>query len=71
MQALRSRPGIRRGGIIYLRTDELTPNPVQPRKRFDDDTIAALEKLRWWDWDEERIRENLSAIQNGDINALK
>ena len=46
--------------------------PAKPiRKRFDDDTIAALEKLRWWDWDEERIRENLSAIQNGDINALK
>ena len=46
--------------------------PAKPiRKRFDVDTIAALEKLRWWDWDEERIRENLSAIQNGDINALK
>ena len=46
--------------------------PAKPiRKRFNDDTIAALEKLRWWDWDEERIRENLSAIQNGDINALK
>ena len=46
--------------------------PAKPiRKRFDDDTIDALEKLRWWDWDEERIRENLSAIQNGDINALK
>ena len=40
MQALRSRPGIRRGGIIYLRTDELTPNPVQPRKRFDDEALA-------------------------------
>ncbi len=42
MQALRSRPGIRRGGIIYLRTDELTPNPVQPRKRFDDEALAEL-----------------------------
>lgn len=42
MQALRSRPGVRRGGIIYLRTDELSPNPVQPRRRFDDETLAEL-----------------------------
>lgn len=42
MQTLRSRPGIRRGGIIYLRTDDLSPNPVQPRKRFDDETLAEL-----------------------------
>ena len=42
MQALRSRPGVRRGGIIYLRTDELSPNPVQPRRRFDDEALAEL-----------------------------
>ena len=42
MQALRSRPGVRRGGILYLRTDELSPNPVQPRRRFDDEALAEL-----------------------------
>ena len=42
MQALRSRPGVRRGGIIYLRTDELSPNPVQPRRRFDGEALAEL-----------------------------
>ena len=42
MQALRSRPGVRRGGVIYLRTDELSPNPVQPRRRFDDEALAEL-----------------------------
>lgn len=42
MQTLRSRPGTRRGGIIYLRTDDLSPNPVQPRKRFDDEALTEL-----------------------------
>ena len=42
MQALRSQTALRRGGIVYLRTDELTPNPVQPRKRFDDESLEEL-----------------------------
>ncbi len=42
MQALRSRPGVRRGGILYLRADELSPNPVQPRRRFDGEALAEL-----------------------------
>ena len=42
MQALRSRPGVRRGGILYLRADELSPTPVQPRRRFDDEALAEL-----------------------------
>lgn len=42
MQALRSRPGVRRGGVLYLRTDEIAPNPVQPRKCFDEDALREL-----------------------------
>lgn len=42
MQALRSRPGLRRGGILYLRTDELSPNPVQPRRSFDEESLQEL-----------------------------
>lgn len=42
MQALRSQTALRRGGIVYLRTDELMPNPVQPRKRFDDESLEEL-----------------------------
>ncbi len=40
MQATRSRPGIRRGGILYLSVDELLPSPVQPRRNFDDGALA-------------------------------
>ena len=42
MQATKTRPGVRRGGILYLRTEDIAPNPVQPRQRFDDAAIAEL-----------------------------
>ena len=43
MQAIRSRPAaLRRGSIVYLNTDELSPNPVQPRKYFNDEELVEL-----------------------------
>ena len=42
MQALKTRPGTRRGGILYLRTEDIAPNPVQPRQTFDDETLREL-----------------------------
>lgn len=42
MQTLRNRPAIRRGGIIYLRIDDISPNPVQPRKVFDGEALGEL-----------------------------
>ena len=46
--------------------------PEKPiRKRFPDDTIAALLALRWWDWPEERIAGCLDAIQSGQIDQIK
>lgn len=40
------------------------------RKRFDDETITALQSLRWWDWPKENIRQHLQAIQSGAIKEL-
>lgn len=46
--------------------------PAKPiRKRFPNDTIAALLALRWWDWPEERIAAHLDAIQSGQIDQIK
>lgn len=46
--------------------------PARPiRKRFDEDTIARLMELRWWDWPRERIALNIEAIKRGDLGALK
>lgn len=36
------------------------------RKRFDDALIEQLLKLRWWDWDAEKISDNLEALCSGD-----
>ena len=44
---------------------------IQIRRRFDPQTIARLEELRWWDWEEERIARNLSAIQSGRPDLLE
>lgn len=42
--------------------------PARPiRKRFDDDTISNLIKIKWWNWPDEIITENIQAIQSGNI----
>ena len=46
--------------------------PAKPiRRRFDDAAIGKLEALRWWDWEEEKIKRNISSIQSGDIAVLE
>lgn len=42
MQATRSRPTVKRGSIVYLAVEDVLPNPVQPRKLFDDDSLSEL-----------------------------
>lgn len=41
------------------------------RRRFDEKTVTKLMELKWWEWSDEKIKENLSAIQFGRINELK
>ena len=41
------------------------------RKRFSDDVISELLKLRWWEWSENRIKKNIAAIQSGRIEDLE
>ena len=46
--------------------------PAKPiRRRFDDETIKKLLALCWWNWDDEKIKRNISAIQSGNIIALE
>lgn len=47
-------------------------NPAKEiRKRFDDETIELLLALQWWDWDVQKITNNLEAITNGKLDELK
>ena len=41
------------------------------RKRYDSDTIESLEKLQWWNWPDEKIRECLPDLLSGNIEKLK
>lgn len=46
--------------------------PAKPiRKRFDDETISALLKIKWWNWSTDKIAHNIKAIQSGDIKDIK
>ena len=44
MQALRTRPTSRRGGIVWLSTSQISPSPVQPRKQFDPEALEELSR---------------------------
>ena len=45
--------------------------PAKPlRRRFDDKTVERLLALRWWDWEEEKIKRHIAAIQAGNMEAL-
>ncbi len=46
--------------------------PAKPiRKRFSDEVISKLLELQWWNWPENKIKENIDVIQSGRIKDLK
>jgi len=46
-------------------------NPAKViRYRFDDETIARLEQIAWWNWPADKISTNLALITAGDVDAL-
>ncbi|HEY8805091.1 MAG TPA: CatB-related O-acetyltransferase [Clostridium sp.] len=41
------------------------------KKRFSDDVILKLLKIKWWDWSYEKIQINIKYIQSGNIDKLE
>ena len=40
------------------------------RKRFDDETIKHLLEIKWWNWDDDKIRDNLHILCSNDFHKL-
>ncbi|MBY6412265.1 CatB-related O-acetyltransferase [Rhodococcus sp. BP-252] len=58
-------------GSIVVRSVEpysiVAGNPATlVRKRFDDDVIARLRALRWWDWDDDRVADGVADLAGED-----
>ncbi|PWA09992.1 CatB-related O-acetyltransferase [Flavobacterium laiguense] len=41
------------------------------KKRFDEETISKLQKLKWWDWEIKEIIENVEHLCSNNIDNLK
>lgn len=52
----------------YTIVGGIPANPI--RKRFSDKTISLLLETKWWEWTDEKIKRNISAIKNGCIDEL-
>ena len=64
-----TRAGVTKDVPPYTIVGGIPAKPI--RKRFSEDTIAALLELRWWDWPEKRIQVNLDAIQSGQLDQIR
>ena len=75
--------GIKIGDGAIIGTNSLVTKDVAPytivggnpakviRKRFDEETIELLLSLKWWNWDFQKITDNLEIITSGKIDELK
>lgn len=75
-------PGVKIGDGAIISSRSVVVSNVAPytvvggnparliKSRFDDDTIAKLEKIAWWDWPVEKITANLELIVGSDVDAL-
>ena len=76
-------PGVHIGDGAIVATRALVTDDVPPytvvggiparviKKRFNDETIELLKKLKWWDWDVQKVKAHVDALMSGDIKQLK
>ena len=75
-------PGITVGDGAVIGTRALVTKNVEPyaivggnpaktiRKRFDDDSIALLLKMKWWDWPAARLKAAMPLMTSGNVAEL-
>ncbi|WPO84146.1 CatB-related O-acetyltransferase [Chryseobacterium sp. JJR-5R] len=76
-------PGIKIGDGAIIATNSTVTQDVEPysivggnpareiRKRFTEEQIEKLLEIRWWNWDIEKITENVKSLTGGNIESLK
>ncbi len=76
-------PGVTIGDGAIIATNATVTKDVAPyaivggnpaheiKKRFNDEEIASLLEIAWWDWDYEKITEHVQTLTSGDIAAIQ
>ena len=76
-------PGVHIGDGAIIGTNSVVASDIPPyavavgnpcrvvRMRFDDEYIAYLLELKWWNWDIEKIEANFEALSSGDLSLIR
>ena len=76
-------PGVHIGDGVIIGANSVVAKDIPPyciaagnpcrviRKRFDDELTEYLLKLKWWDWDADKIFKNMGALCSGDLNEIR
>lgn len=45
--------------------------PAKPiKRRFTDEVIERLQRIRWWNWDDDKVKAHIHHIMNGNVEML-
>jgi virginiamycin A acetyltransferase len=76
-------PGIKIGDGAIIATNATVTKDVPPytivggnpaieiKKRFSDENIEDLLKIKWWDWELDKITENVKNLTDMNVDLLK